>query len=143
MADTHTADPLQRALAAVENAELRATASAERALAPSGMRDIQVDKDNVLQVAEVVQEVLDTEGRKVRELLGEIGILAPGDDLVSKGMAEAWDKRLRTNPDSHVNRIQGYLDSLARLVDRLAEAARSYGFNEEEIAGALNKVGRQ
>lgn len=109
----------------------------------AGQHDIQVDKDNVLKIAKTVEDVLNEEGSKVTQLLMFIDKLQPpGGDTVSGEVAPAWSERLFTAHDSHANRIREYVDGLWKFVENLKNTAKKYGYNDAQIAQALDGTGK-
>jgi hypothetical protein len=101
---------------------------------------ITVNKDNVLQAAKIIQDVIDSQSHRITDDFGRLAITAPGGDRVSIDAANQWTEKLLTDDDSFANRVQQYLDGLQKLVDNLSTSARQYGYTDQEIATALGKV---
>lgn len=97
-------------------------------------RVLYVDRDNVLQVRNLV---LDEYDRLDRYLAAEINSSAYetyryGDDPVSKDAAIAFPQRFGLLVAS----CRKQLEHLARMGEALAEAARQYGYTEDQIISA-------
>jgi hypothetical protein len=103
---------------------------------PSGGKFV-VNHDNVLAAAKIIRTQVETFGESTRDAFRDLRIDAPGEDIVSKRLADAWNGNLMLDDDSYAVRIGEYVRSLDKLVSQLVESARTYGYNEEEIAAAL------
>lgn len=96
-----------------------------------------VNHDNILAAAKIIQTQADSL-RDLVSLAGEdLRIDQPGEDIVSLKVAEAWNNVLVIEEDSYVSRIGEYVLGLNNLVQQLSDSAKTYGYNEEEIAAAL------
>jgi hypothetical protein len=100
-------------------------------------QNITVNRDNVLQAAKIIQDLLFNEGKHIVSLFDRLEIIPPGEDPVSIQAARAWTAKLRTNDDSYQNRVEEYLQSLATLVANLKAAALQYGYTDQQIADAF------
>jgi hypothetical protein len=58
-------------------------------------------------------------------------------DPVSQDAAIAWNFRLVGADDSYAARIEEYVDSLVNLIRQLQDSARTYGFNDQDIAATF------
>jgi hypothetical protein len=101
-------------------------------------QSITVNKDNVLQAAKIVQDVLDNEGQQIRSNLPMLRVIAPGADQISVAAAAAWNARLTGDADSYSVRVEQYLQSLQTLVDNLVTSARQYGYSDQQIADSFS-----
>src|SRR5437879_2635962 len=72
-------------------------------------QNITVNKDNVLQAAKIIQDVLDNEGQQIRSNLPMLRVIAPGADQISVAAAAAWNTRLAGDADSYSVRVEQYL----------------------------------
>jgi hypothetical protein len=100
-----------------------------------------VTKDNVLAAAKIISTQADALEEKLRRAQGELTIVAPGEDDVSTRIAPAWNDLLVDNPDSYVNRITEYIDSLRNLAKQCADSARAYGYTDAEVAAVFGIQG--
>ncbi|MBC6446742.1 hypothetical protein [Actinokineospora xionganensis] len=96
-----------------------------------------VNHDNVLAAAKIIQTQADSLGDLVREARSDLRVDQPGEDIVSTKVAEAWNDLLLSNDDSYVARIGDYVAGLNNLVQQLTDSAKTYGYNEQDIAAAL------
>jgi hypothetical protein len=98
---------------------------------------LTVNHDNVLAAAKIIQTQIDT----LDDILGTKGpalVVDPAaDDPVSQDAARAWNYRLVGADDSYAARIADYVLSLKKLVAQLKDSAKTYGFNEQDIAAAF------
>jgi hypothetical protein len=131
---TNSADP---ALAAASSA---ATLGSELSSIPQ-VTNITINKDNVLWAATIIQNMLDNDGRQIRQALLGLHVSPPGTDLVSVRAAELWNQRLLSDPDSYASRVEQYLAQLETLASNLRTSAKQYGYTDEQIAAAFNQAG--
>jgi formiminotetrahydrofolate cyclodeaminase len=103
--------------------------------------NITVNKDNVLQAAKIIQDLIDNEGNDILATLRALKVDAPGADLVSKRAAQQWNQRLADDPDSFKARVTQYLGTLNTLVSNLQTSAKQYGYTDEQIAAAFSQAG--
>jgi hypothetical protein len=115
------------------NAAFRGVAEATRAIT-SGT--FTVNKDNVLAAAHIIDSTADNLQETFRDSRRQLRVQAPGNDEVSLRMADAWNAILIDDDDSFRNRISDYIVGLRKLAVQLGDAARAYGFTEEEIEAA-------
>ena len=106
-----------------------------------GVVDIQVEPDQILQVAKVVNEQADALEDKVRQLLVALTIDAPADDVVSTTAADAWNRLVARGDTSYAKRVQDYLANLRGLATQLRQAAGHYQAGEDEKIAALGDRG--
>jgi hypothetical protein len=99
-----------------------------------------VDKDNVLAAARIIDAQADALQEKLRDAVENLKLEPPGNDAVSIRMAAAWNDLLLGNDDSYRHRIGEYVASLSRLAGQLSDAARSYGYSEDEISAAFGST---
>lgn len=102
--------------------------------------DIAVDRENVLQAAKIIQDVLDSHGERLLRSLQTLTVTPPAEDPVSTEAAQAWNDRLVNDEDSFANRVREYLTGLQNLVVNLTETARNYGYNDDEIGAMLGRL---
>jgi hypothetical protein len=111
--------------------------------APGGAGNtITVNKDNVLAARKAVLEAVEEAEEKLRRLRNKLIIDPPAKDDISVAAATAWNRNLLTNEESHYNRLLGYVDKIRELGEQLGEAARQYGFTEEQIEASFKTVDR-
>ena len=66
-------------------------------------------------------------------------LMAPmGGDPVSQDVARAVTDRIRDAEDSYFTVCQQWVDNLYQAAEALVEAARQYGYTDEEIAASFN-----
>ena len=102
---------------------------------------VVVNKDNVLQAAKIINDVVSSESIVINQLFAGLAIVPPGNDPVSVQTAQEWTKKLLTDPDSYQARVSQYLQSLVNLVGNLKTSAKQYGYTEQQIADAFNQSG--
>ncbi|CRK60470.1 hypothetical protein [Alloactinosynnema sp. L-07] len=103
---------------------------------PTGGKFV-VNHDNVLAAAKIIHTQVETFRLATRDAFHDLHVDPPGEDIVSKRLANAWNDKLMLDDDSYAVRIDEYVRSLNKLVSQLIESAKAYGHNEEEIAAAL------
>jgi hypothetical protein len=101
----------------------------------------EVSKDNVLAAGRIIESQATTLFDLWKTRARDLRVLPPGDDAVSERMALAWNDLLYEDDDSYRNRIRDYILGLRKLAVQLGDAAKSYGFTEEEISTAFGKTG--
>lgn len=105
-------------------------------------QSFHVNKDNVLKAGAVIQDqakALQTALKKAqRELAVHVDTDTAG--VVSANIAGLWNRRLTTDNDSYVGRIEQYVVTLDNLAAQLKESAKQYGFTEEEITTVFGKT---
>ncbi|GAA4860361.1 hypothetical protein [Saccharopolyspora rosea] len=112
--------------------------------APGGPgQSITVNKDNVLQARKVILQAVEHAHDRLEALQYDLAISAPADDRISSTAAAVWNGNLVLNPDSHYNRLRQYVDNVQKLAEQLEEAAKQYGYTEEEITASFNAQARQ
>jgi hypothetical protein len=95
-----------------------------------------VNKDNVLAAARIIDSTADSLQDNFRTSRNQLKVEAPGNDLVSQRMADAWNAVLFQDDDSYRKRIADYIVGLRKLAVQLGDAARTYGYSEDEIDAA-------
>jgi len=95
-----------------------------------------VNKDNVLAAARIIDSTADNLWETCKDVQFVLRVRPPGNDDVSVAMAEAWNALLLGDDDSYSRRITDYVAGLRRLAVQLGDAARTYGFSEDEIEAA-------
>lgn len=92
---------------------------------------------NVLAAAQIIQNQAQTLQDKLDTAEDQLRVEPPGDDDVSKRIAPAWNDLLLDNEASYRNRIRDYITGLMNLAQQCADSAKTYGYSEEQIAGAF------
>ncbi|HVW44239.1 MAG TPA: PE domain-containing protein [Amycolatopsis sp.] len=108
-----------------------------------GVMDIQVEPDQVLRVAKIVNEQADALEDRVRALLVELNIDAPAEDVVSSTAADAWNRLVARGDTSYAHRVRSYITELRGLATQLRQAAGHYQAGEDEKVAALGDRGAQ
>jgi ribosomal protein L10 len=132
-------------LMATDDVALHTAASAsglsgELSSVPQTAASITVNQDNVLQAAQIINDVLNNEGRNIQQNLARLAVAPPAQDVVSVQAAQQWNARLVTDPDSYANRVNQYLQSLQQVADNLRATALNYGYTEQQIADAFKQT---
>jgi hypothetical protein len=130
---------------ATEDVALQTAASpsgltGELASVPQTAASITVNQDNVLHAAQIINDVLNNEGRDIQQNLARLAIAPPAQDVVSVQAAQQWNARLVTDPDSYDNRVNQYLQSLQQVADNLSATALNYGYTEQQVADAFKQT---
>ncbi len=111
-------------------------------MAGPSTQSFHVNHDNVLKAGEVIQDqarmLRQALVRAQRTLLVRVDGATAGE--VSANIAALWNRRLATDDDSYVGRIEKYVESLDNLAGQLKESAKQYGFTEEEITTVFGKT---
>jgi len=100
-----------------------------------------VNHENVLAAARIIDAQADALHQKFRSAVDDLWLEAPGNDDVSLRVSAAWNDLLLNNEDSYRQRIDEYVASLRRLAGQLGDAARSYGYSEDEVSAAFGSTG--
>lgn len=100
-----------------------------------------VNRENVLQIGGAFA----AEAARLRARLDEHEarmLTEPAlGDPASADFADALNERLVYGADSYVSRARAYVDELDNVARQCAEAARDYGFTDEEIQAAMDGIG--
>lgn len=94
---------------------------------------VQVNSDNVLQVRNAYrtqQQRLDDTLHDARQSQGRI---LPGRDPISTYYGPVFESRV----DAVLERFRAHVEELREATNRLAEAAREYGYTEDAIKQSL------
>lgn len=100
-----------------------------------------VNSDNVLAAGRIIESQANALFDLWKDGAKNLRIQAPGEDDVSVRMAEAWNDRLVDDEDSYKNRVKDYVIGLRKLAVQLGDAAKTYGYSEDEISAAFGKQG--
>ena len=111
-----------------------------KATAAIGSGTFTVTKDNVLAAGRIVESQADALFSLWTDCIHGMRIDAPGTDDVSVRMADAWNERLLTDDDSYKNRVKDYVVGLRKLAVQLGDAAKTYGYTEDQIATAFGRT---
>jgi uncharacterized protein YukE len=106
-----------------------------------GAKDIEVEPDQVLQVAKIINEQADALDDRLRQRLVELNIDAPAQDVVSATAADAWNRVVARGEGSYAVRVQNYVQGLRDLASQLREAAKAYQAGEDEKIAAFGDRG--
>lgn len=98
-----------------------------------------VSKENVLAAARIIETQADALQELWMQHVARLRIDPPGDDSVSERMSLAWNDLLVGNEDSYKNRVKDYFVGLKKLAVQLGDAAKAYGYTEDEISEAFRK----
>lgn len=98
---------------------------------------ITVNKDNVLEVRKTILAAAEDARERLNDLAPSLAVSPPASDQISQRAAAVWTANLLGNPDSHFKRLQQYVDNVIALGEQLGEAARQYGYTDEEISASF------
>lgn len=95
----------------------------------------EVNKDNILKAGALIQDSASALKDKLDLVTDDLKISAgeDKDGKVGTDIAAAWNSRLVGGSDTYAGRVDAYAMALLRLSEQLREAAKQYGFTEEEI----------
>ncbi|GAA2779581.1 hypothetical protein [Saccharopolyspora taberi] len=102
-------------------------------------RTITVNRDNVLEVRKVILQAAEAARGRLRSLKSNLMITRPADDKISTAAAATWNANLLTNTDSHFTRLMQYVDKVEDLGRQVEEAAKQYGYTEDEIMASFQQ----
>ncbi|TNC26087.1 PE domain-containing protein [Amycolatopsis alkalitolerans] len=102
-----------------------------------GAADIHVEPGQVRQVAKIISDQADALADRVRQLLVELTIDPPAQDVVSSTAVDAWNRLVARGDGSYAHRVQSYIDQLRQLAAQLRTAAGHYQAGEDEKIAAL------
>jgi hypothetical protein len=98
---------------------------------------LNVNKDNVLEVRKAILMAAEDAKFKLNELAPGLRVMPPATDDVSVTSAAAWTANLIGNQDSHFARLVQYVDNIVALGDQVGEAAKQYGYTDDEIKASF------
>lgn len=105
-------------------------------------QSFHVNKDNVLKAGAVIQDQAEVLKRELKNAKRRLLVHVDGQSagMVSADIAALWNRRLTTDDDSYVGRIEQYVETLDALAVQLKESAKQYGFTDEEISTVFGKT---
>ncbi|GAB2825694.1 hypothetical protein [Lentzea nigeriaca] len=108
--------------------------------APSTQK-FEVNKDNILKAGKIIQDQASVLSRALEHATEDLKIKADAraEGKVGADIAAAWNSRLVGGKDTYAGRVDSYVASLDALATQLREAAKQYGFTEEEITTTFGK----
>lgn len=111
-------------------------------MAGPSTQSFHVNKDNVLKAGAVIQDQASLLSQAVARARYTLRVHVDGQTAgeVSANIAALWNRRLTTDDDSYLGRIEKYVESLDHLAAQLKESAKQYGFTEEEITTVFGKT---
>lgn len=106
--------------------------------APGGPgQTITVTPENVLAARRVIGEAAEDAKFKLQELRMKLMVQAAATDEISTSAAAVWNRNLLAGPESHFERLHSYVLGVEQLAEQLGEAAKAYGFADEEISASF------
>jgi hypothetical protein len=96
-----------------------------------------VNQHNVLAAAHIIDAQADALLTTWKTARRDMNIVPPGSDDVSTRIAPAWNDRLVSGDDSYSRRVGDYITGLKKLAVQLGDAAKAYGYTEDEISAAF------
>ncbi|GAB2666485.1 hypothetical protein GCM10027271_27320 [Saccharopolyspora gloriosae] len=106
--------------------------------APGGPgQTITVTPENVLAARRVIGEAAEDAKFKLQNLRTKLMVQASARDEISTTAAAVWNRNLLVGPESHFERLHSYVESVEELANQLEEAAKAYGFTDEEIEASF------
>ncbi len=119
----------------------RPTFSYESPPAPAAGPPIEVTPDDVLVKGEkLMAEVADLQ-RFLKEVRSDLRMDPCGGDPVSRDVAAAVTHRTLDGEDSYVAAFETWIQNLRDTAEGLKQAAREYGFTEEQIEASFRGGG--
>jgi hypothetical protein len=100
-----------------------------------------VNKDNVLAAGRIIESQANALMDLWKLCIHDMRIEPPGTDDVSVRMTKAWNDRLIGDDDCYKNRVKDYVVGLKKLAVQLGDAAKAYGYSEDDISTAFGKNG--
>ncbi|MEV1293932.1 PE domain-containing protein [Pseudonocardia sp. NPDC049635] len=94
---------------------------------------LQVDTTNVLQIRDVLVAQIDSMKRALTRAERQLSLGPCGDDPISLRAAERFAVKIKEIQAAH----WAHVAELQDAADRLAEAARHYGFTEDQLGGSF------
>lgn len=105
---------------------------------PASGQKFEVTKDTVLQAGKIISDQATSLAEALQRSRRDMKVeLADGTDEVNKAVAGAWNSRLVEGSDSYVGLVEQYIASLDGLARQLQEAAKQYGFTDEDVVAAF------
>lgn len=102
-----------------------------------------VNEDNVLAARKVILSAAEDAMRKLDGMKFDLVIKPSAEDSISTPSAEFWNRSLLTEQDSHFNRLRQYVTNVLDMAKQVEEAAKQYGYTEEEIAVSFQSHAKQ
>ncbi|WP_433869778.1 hypothetical protein [Saccharopolyspora sp. CA-218241] len=103
---------------------------------------VAVNQDNVLEARKIILAATHEAEERLGGLQWSLAIDPPAKDDISVAAATEWNRNLLTNPDSHYNRLMQYVLNVKQLAVQMEDAAKQYGYTEEEIRASFDDVNR-
>jgi len=119
----------------------KATAFLDSMSGPSTQK-FAVNKDNILKAGVIIADSAERLATKLDLVEDDLKIPAnaASDGQVGADIAGAWNSRLVGGSDTYAGRVNSYVEALRGLSGQLREAAKQYGFTEEEITTTFGPV---
>ncbi|MBK0867504.1 hypothetical protein INP57_11840 [Saccharopolyspora sp. HNM0986] len=106
--------------------------------APGGPgQQITVTPENVLAARKAILAAAEDARNKLVAKQTDLSVRSPARDDISVAASATWTANLMGDPDSHYNRLMSYVLQVEQLGHRLGEAAKQYGYTDEEIAASF------
>ncbi|QWF80820.1 type VII secretion target [Amycolatopsis sp. CA-230715] len=102
-----------------------------------GMKDIDVDPDQVLEVAKIVEDQANALQARLTVHLDALHIDPPAQDVVSGAAVSAWNQLVADGDASYAKRVREYVQNLRDLAGQLRDASHKYVASDEEKAESL------
>lgn len=110
-------------------------------MAGASSQKFHVNKDNVLKAGLIIQDQAEVLNRALRSAKRDLQVhVGESSGIVSADISGLWNRRLMTDEDSYVGRIEQYVETLDKLSAQLQQSAKQYGFTEEEITTVFGKT---
>lgn len=98
---------------------------------------ITVTPDNVLAARKAILAAAEAARDKLVAKQTDLAVRSPARDDISVAASATWTANLMGNQDSHYNRLMAYVLQVEQLGHKLGEAAKQYGYTDEEIAASF------
>ncbi|GAA2357092.1 hypothetical protein GCM10009854_39240 [Saccharopolyspora halophila] len=100
---------------------------------PAGGQAITVTEDNVLEVRRTILAAAEEALHRLQSIAPNLQVTPPATDEVSRSAAAYWTHRLVGAEDAHFQRLLQYVNNVIELGEQVGEAAREYGYTDEQI----------
>lgn len=98
-----------------------------------------VNEDNVLAARGVILRATEHAWTRLAGLMNGLTIVPSAQDDISVAAADTWNQNLLLAPDSHYSRLTQYISHVEALGKQLEDAAKQYGYTDEDIAASFSR----
>lgn len=94
---------------------------------------ITVNEHNILKAAGIIEAEARRLQVEIGSIVDDLYVKPMGGDPVSEEAATVLNEKFRTGDESYVGRVRQRVTMLEELANQLKEAAKTYGYTENEI----------